>query len=81
MLKSEIRRDEYRAQAERARALAAASVLLEVRRKHETAAAVWQGLADAEDRSSTRSIDAIARAPHRRRSPRPIPAEDVPCKA
>lgn len=41
--------EEYRARAHDASNAAEASPLAEVRRKHETAAAVWTDLADAED--------------------------------
>jgi hypothetical protein len=41
--------DEYRQRAHEASLAAAAATLDEVRRKHETAAAVWTELADAQE--------------------------------
>lgn len=52
MMKSEIRGDDYRAKADGALSMAAAATLVQVRVRHEAAAAVWMGLAAFEDRRS-----------------------------
>jgi hypothetical protein len=53
MLQSEARGAEYHAKAEEASALAETSLLMQVRLKHEAAAAAWLGLAEFEDRRSS----------------------------
>jgi hypothetical protein len=56
--------EEYRERAREAMQAAEATPLAEVRRKHETAAAVWTELADAQDaRAAERSrVEAAAEA-------------------
>lgn len=61
MYKSDIRAAEYRSRAHEALALGEASILLQVRRRHEAAALVWQDLAAFEDRRSAHARDTAAR--------------------
>lgn len=50
ILRSEIRAADYRARARAASALAGASVLQQVRERHQVAAATWKALAKSEER-------------------------------
>jgi hypothetical protein len=61
VLKSDIRGAEYRVKAQQALDAAEGAGLAQVRVRHETAAAVWQGLADFEDRRSESARTAEAK--------------------
>jgi hypothetical protein len=59
VLRSDLRAADYRLKAEQALAAADGSCLDQVRRRHEAAAAVWNDLAQFEDRRSA-TVRAVA---------------------
>lgn len=82
MLASDIRRADYLAKAQQALANADSSPLLQVRRRHQAAAAVWLELAAFEDRRSAHARDMMANAPVRAAPARILqPAEPSPCQS
>jgi hypothetical protein len=83
MLKSEILAAEYRGRAQQALTAAEASPLQQVRLKHQSAASVWQGLAELQDRCAAHTQATAARlaapAPLTRAAPAPGDTGDTPC--
>ncbi len=64
-IKSELRVCEYRARAEQASIAAEGATLQNTRDRHRQAAAIWTGLADAEQKraaSARAAMSAVARA-------------------
>jgi hypothetical protein len=63
--KSGLRAEEYRARAEEASASAAGAMLQNNRERHRQAAAIWTGLADAEEARAARSVARATAAANR----------------
>jgi hypothetical protein len=81
---SQIRADDYRSKARNAAALGEASVLQQVRQRHELAASAWTELAQSEERRAlglSRRFGRAAQAPPTGAPARPDQQAAAPCSA